>query len=215
MTARTSARVTGSEICEPAPFARALPALYREPELDDRTALRLKFTEALDAVLAPVFCHARQPARLLRPEDSRPRTSSTGSRAGSDWSSTRAGRRAPPQAGRRSGHLHQKRGTKAAGRKDRRDLCGVEHGKVTIEESGGVSGRTASSWSPRPSTRITSAAGSPGSGARSRLTRSGTPRRRGRGLKRVVRDVVTKVKPAHVCARWRARGGVGMTSWRP
>jgi phage tail-like protein len=50
---------TGGDVLSPAPLARGMPPLYLEPDLRAGGAdasFVTRFTEALDAVLAPVFC---------------------------------------------------------------------------------------------------------------------------------------------------------------
>jgi len=43
------------DMATPHPLGRSLPALYQEPDKDGKEAFALRFTDALDEVLAPLF----------------------------------------------------------------------------------------------------------------------------------------------------------------
>ena len=195
MTAVASALGTGSEMVTPAPFSQALPALYREPD----EGFVLKFTEALDAVLAPVFATLDNLSDYfdpkIAPEDFL------------DWLAGWVGlelyEKWPPELRRKlvaeAVGLHQKRGTKSGVERIVEIFAGVERGKVTIEESGGVSGdsgaflESPTGYADRPSR------GTPWIWVKIEVDEKRYALEdEVESVKRVVRDVVTKVKPAHV-----------------
>lgn len=192
MTAVASRRGADGEIVTPAPFWRALPALYREPE----EGFVRQFTEALDAVLAPVFCTLDNLSDYfdpkVAPEDFL------------DWLAGWVGlelyERWPPELRRKlvaeAVDLHQKRGTKSGVERIVEIFAGVERG-VTIEESGGVSGNEGE-FREAPTGRPDYIShGKPWIWVKIEVKRD-APDGEVETVTRVARDVIPKVTPAHV-----------------
>lgn len=178
--AAASMHHAGSDLVVPSRLGQALPALYREPGpgIDDQDeGFVQRFTAALDAVLAPVFCALDNlPAYFdpqLTPEYFLDWLAGwVGLDPYEKWDSVLRRRLVAEAVG-----LHQARGTKRGIERVVEIFAGVDHGKVTIEES------EESDWL---------------------LTVRVTADRRDADverLKRVVEDVVTKVVPAHIFAR--------------
>jgi phage tail-like protein len=199
------------ELATPAPLGRALPALYREPDLragDEDGSFVQRFTTALDAILAPVFCTLDNlPAYFdpkLAPEHFL------------DWLAGWVGlelyEKWSPELRRTlvagAVHLHQERGTKLGVERVVAIFAEVEPEQVTIEESGGVwaLSRLVTDDGRFPEFPVSPGADSPDSVngtpwmqvkvelGRERYARDREVER----VRQVVRNVATNVKPAHV-----------------
>jgi phage tail-like protein len=136
---------TGADMLSPAPLARGVPPLYLEP--DPRAggadaSFVNRFTEALDAVLAPVFCTLDNLPAYFDPR--------TAPVHFLDWLAGWVGlelyEKWKPELRRRliagAVQLHRERGTSLGLGRVVAIFAEVEADKVKIQESGGTWGRS-------------------------------------------------------------------------
>jgi phage tail-like protein len=194
-----------SELPTPAPLVRGMPALFREPDPrigDVDVTFIERFTAALDAVLAPVFCTLDNLPAYFDPE--------TAPEHVLDWLAGWVGlelyERWPSKLRRTliagAVQLHNRRGTTLGVGNTVAIFADVPARQVWVEESGGVSsvarldvddGRPAEFTTQRSGIwmRVRVAIGG------DRYARAGEVER----VTRLVERVTARVKPAHVVLR--------------
>lgn len=130
-----------TELPSPAPLVHGVPAIFRDPDLGvggiDGTFVH-RFTAALDAVLAPVFCTLDSLPAYFDPM--------TAPEHFLDWLASWVGlelyERWPPDLRRKliagAIHRHHRRGTKIGFEEVIAIFTETDTEKVTVEESGGV-----------------------------------------------------------------------------
>ncbi|MFL5927438.1 MAG: phage tail protein [Gaiellaceae bacterium] len=192
---------TNGDLTTPAPLARGLPALYREPDprAGDAGSFVRRFTDGLDGVLAPVFATLDNLPAYFDPK--------TAPEHFLDWLAGWVGlelfEKWSPELRRTlvagAVQLHRQRGTKAGVETAVAIFAEVDADHVTLEESGGAWGLATVELDdghvpPFPA---------PVAGTWMRITVALGPERFAReeeadGVGRLVRRVVERVKPAHV-----------------
>ena len=203
MTALLRERVLAGDLPSPAPLAHGIPAVYRDPDplpgLPDGSFVR-RFTAALDAVLAPVFCTLDSLPAYFDPM--------TAPEQFLDWLAGWVGlelyERWPPDLRRTliagAVHRHHERGTRAGLEEIVAIFTDAEH--VTITESGGVWERTVPSLNESSPPAFPPEAGAP-NGPWMAVTVGIGKERAARAderdrVKHLVKAVVDRVSPAHV-----------------